>query len=312
MNGIVVRYAIASRTATYWNLYVAQQEGFYAAEGLTVEVQETGGTIQTVDAIREGRADLAGCSPDEVIAAWQRGADMVVIGGIVHRPVSWVVSSPNVTRVEQLRGKRVGVNQTRGSVSMVLRAALAEEGLGLGDYEQVSVGPTPAMAAALREERIQAAMLTAPFDVDLVQAGFTALLNVGDLFPRYAFTTINARRSWVSEHDEALVAFFRATKAAGALIADPTRKDLALQALAEGTGLEGTALERSYEAYRQPGVLPSEGQADPAAVAEVMRQMQREGLLEEPLPGLDDVVLPFTLQVEAYGSWQAGETNLGP
>ncbi len=123
-----IRYGIASRTATYWNLYVARAEGLYAAQALEVEPVVTGGTRQTVDALLADQTVLGGCSPDELVSAVQRGADLVVIGGIINRPVSSIVGRPELRDLTQLRGRRIGVNQTRGSVSMVLRAALQRAG----------------------------------------------------------------------------------------------------------------------------------------------------------------------------------------
>lgn len=197
----------------------------------------TGGTLETIEAVLDGSVDLAGCSPDELVSARLRGADLVVVGGIISRPVSWVVGRPEIRSVEQLRGRRVGVNQTRGSVSMVMRGALRRVGLGLDAYEQVSVGSTPAMAQALRDGEVDAAMLTAPFDQHLLRDGFTGLLDVAELYPCYAFTTLNAQRAWVAAHDTELRAFFRATRAAGARIAAPHQQAASQDALAQATGL---------------------------------------------------------------------------
>ncbi len=288
-----LRYGIVSTTATYWNLYVADRLGFYAAESLDVRPAVTGGTARTIEGLVDGQVDLAGCSPDELITAVQRGHDLVVIGGIVGRPVSWIVGRPGLADVGALRGRRVGVNQTRGSVSIVLRAALQDAGLAPGDYEQVAIGATPAMAEALREGRVDAAMLTAPFDLALIREGFSALLNVGERFPRYAFTTVNARRAWVQEHEDTLASFFRATRAAGAVIADPSRRSHSEEALGHWTGLAAGALAETFEVYRQPGVLSRRGELDAAALEAVLSQMAEQRLLQAPVPDVSELLLPM-------------------
>lgn len=287
-----IRYGIVSPTATYWNLYVAQHERCYADQNLAVEPVLTGSTAATIQQLVDERIELAGCSPDELFSAVQRGADLVVIGGIVNRPVSWIVGQPGLTQIEELRGKRIGVNQTRGSVAIVLRAALEQSGLKPSDYEQVAIGTSRDTAAALKQRRIDAAMLTAPFDLELIRSGFQPLLNVGALFPSYAFTTINARRRWVLEHEAECAAFFRATRAAGDLLADPRRRQPSIAALAAATELNGEVLQQTYEAYLQPGVLSRHGTVSLAGLQAVLAHMDRQDLLTEPAPHAEDVLLP--------------------
>jgi NitT/TauT family transport system substrate-binding protein len=240
----------------------------------------------------EGSADVAGCSPDELVSAVQRGHDLVVIGGIINRPVSSVVARAGLASLAELRGARIGVNQTQGSVSMVLRALLRRAGLEPDDYRQVEVGTTPAMADALRRNEVDAAMLTAPFDLALLREGFVSLANVGDRFPNYAFTTVNARRDWVQAHEELVAAFFRATRAAGDMLADPSQRRASSYALAAGTGMMGDTLEHSYEVYQQIGVLSRHGEVDPSGLRAVMELMAAEGLLVEPVPKAEELLLP--------------------
>lgn len=285
-------YGIVSLTATYWNFYVAESRGCLAEEDLVVTPHITGGTAETIHQLVQKRIDLAGCSPDELISAVLRGDDLVVVGGIIGRPVSRIISQPEIKRVEDLRGKRVGVNQTSGSVSIVLRAALQERGLRVEDYQQVSVGSTPAMSEALKERKVDAAMLTAPFDFDLIGQGFTALVDVGQVCPNYAFTTINARRSWVEQHREALAAFFRATRRAGEFLLDPGNRRAATQILGEHTSLQGDALERAYDSYKAPGVLSDFGEVEVSALEAVIARMVEQGLIGEGRIRAQDVLLP--------------------
>lgn len=288
----ILRYGMVSTTATYWNLYLAQREGLFAREGLELRTPLTGSTGATVQQLLEGELDLAGCSPDEVVSAKLRGHDVVVIGGIIHRPVSWIVGRPGLSALHELRGARVGVNQTRGSVSMVLRAVLRRAGLGAGDYRQVVVGSTPAMAEALRRGEVDAAMLTAPFDLELAREGFALLANVGESFPTYAFTTVNARREWVLAHEAEVAAFFRATRAAGERIAGPDGREASLRALAAGTGLRREALEHTYQAYLAPGVLSRRGEVEPGGLEAVIGLMAEEGLLTGSAPPVESLLLP--------------------
>jgi ABC-type nitrate/sulfonate/bicarbonate transport system substrate-binding protein len=180
----------------------------------------------------------------------------------------------------------------RGSVSIVLRAALRTVGLEVEDYEQVVAGSTPDMVEALRTGQVDAAMLTAPYDLALLNQGFRSLCNVGDLFPSYAFTTLNTRRMWVLDHEPEVAAFFRATRAAGAIIADPAERELVTGALAARTGQGEQFLTEAYESYARAGVLSSAGEVQRAGLQTVLDHMRVDGLLESFAPSVDALLLP--------------------
>src|ERR671932_2087541 len=100
-----VVYGEVSRTATYWQHYIAQARGLYAAEGLEVEGYATRSTGGGVAALEAGRVDVASNCPDYVVAAVERGAGLAVVGGVVHRPVSAIVAQPDVPGLPALRGR---------------------------------------------------------------------------------------------------------------------------------------------------------------------------------------------------------------
>ena len=103
-----MRYGIVSRTATYWNLYLGREQGLFAAEGIEVEVVETGGTALTIEALIDGNIELAGCSPDELISALPRGADLVVeVGGpgSLARSIAAIRYCGHISAVGNLAGK---------------------------------------------------------------------------------------------------------------------------------------------------------------------------------------------------------------
>lgn len=288
----VLRYGIVSKTATYWNTYVALEQDLFAGEGLDVQLTLTGSTGATIRAVAAGEIDLGGCSPDELISAREAGLDLVVVGGIINRPVSRIVGVPKVGSLEQLAGRRVGVNQLRGSVSMVLRAALATRGVSEDRVKFVEAGTTPEMAAKLRSGELDAAMLTAPFDLALVAEGFNALADVGLMLPRYAFTTVNARRDWADGHRRELAAFFAATWAAGRRIAARRRRRSTLEALTAQTGPQGPALDQTYDIYLAPGVLSNRGEVRPGALEAVVQLMGDQGLLRSRRPLVREFLSP--------------------
>jgi ABC-type nitrate/sulfonate/bicarbonate transport system substrate-binding protein len=194
--------------------------------------------------------------------------------------VSAIVTAPDVPALSALRGRRVAVTEQIGGVSSLLKSVLRRQGLEPGDYELVIIGGTPAQAEALRAGRADAAMLTHPFEARLVAEGFRLLGYASDYFADYAFTTLNVRREWAEDYDDALVALLRATTRAGRWLFDPANAGPAQQILAQATGLTTAEVVDTYQVYvQQGGVLAREGEIADAGMAAVLDVMREESLL---------------------------------
>jgi ABC-type nitrate/sulfonate/bicarbonate transport system substrate-binding protein len=273
-------YGPVSPTATYWLHYAAQARGLYAAEGLEVESVLTGSTGGGVAALEAGRVDVASNCPDYVVAAVERGAGLVVVGGVVHRPVSAIVARPEVATLAALAGRRVALTEPVGGVSSLLKAVLRRHGLHPSDYTAVIIGGTPAQADALRQGAVDAAMLTHPFEARLLAEGYSLLGYTSDYWTDYAFTTLNVRRNWAEDHAEALVAFLRATARAGRWLSDPANAAVAQRVLATATELPTAEVAETYRRYvQQGGVLAREGEISEAGLRAVLDVMREENLV---------------------------------
>ncbi|HVR88385.1 MAG TPA: ABC transporter substrate-binding protein [Candidatus Limnocylindria bacterium] len=272
-----LRVGIVSRTATYWPLYLAEREGLFARQGLSVVLVDLGRTSAGLPALAAGAVDIAATCPDVVVEAADRGEPVRIGGGLADLPLSSLVARPVIPDVAALRGRRVAVTEPRGSVSLFLRAALRAAGLAPGDYLSVVSGTTPAQVAALERGEVDAAMLTAPHDARAVASGLRRLAHVGDLLGPCAFTTYNVRRGATA--DTSWAAFAAALEDAGALLREPGARAEAIAALGAGTGLAGTALDDAYASCVAERNVFARGTAlDPGALARMLVFMRADGL----------------------------------
>ena len=115
----------------YEPLYLARSLGYH--DGLPLRLVELGSTTQAMDALRVGKLDLAGVTLDEALPLriiWvmniSAGADAII-------------ARPGIRRLADLRGQRIGVEQTAVGAYM-LQAALEQAGMQASD---VSVVPLP-------------------------------------------------------------------------------------------------------------------------------------------------------------------------
>jgi putative hydroxymethylpyrimidine transport system substrate-binding protein len=134
--------------ADHAGIYAAQASGEYERAGLDVTIQPPPDPSAPLKLLQAGRADTVVTYEPELLLARDKGADVVAVGALVQKPLTSLMSVGRdaITRVEQLRGKRVG---TAGIPyqSAYLRSILERAGIDPGSVKETSVGfnLTPAM-----------------------------------------------------------------------------------------------------------------------------------------------------------------------
>jgi NitT/TauT family transport system substrate-binding protein len=79
-----LRLSVPTKTLGYGPYWVAAKMGFFARQGLDVDVVVIRGADVNVQALAGGSIDIAGGSLDAPIAAVERGLDLVIIGGVIN------------------------------------------------------------------------------------------------------------------------------------------------------------------------------------------------------------------------------------
>lgn len=122
-------------------LNVADTQGFWKAEGLTVEVIIFGSNQEVNGALEAGRIDLA----LDMIGSWvglaQSGAQLVIVG-----ETDWSNGGDKIIArqgydLTKLKGSRVGVYLDQPSVTFFLHRFLQSKQLTLADVEAVELEP---------------------------------------------------------------------------------------------------------------------------------------------------------------------------
>src|SRR6185436_2378119 len=91
-----------------------------------------------------------------------------------------------------------------------------------------------------------ASLLNAPFDRNLIAAGFHSLGTVGEYFPAYPGSIAAARRSWAQRNRGQLVAFIRAFNAGYEWLRDPANEAEAIGLLPARLNVDAATAARTY------------------------------------------------------------------
>ncbi len=122
-------------------LYVAKEEGFFAAEGLELELLVPASPSDPVKLAAVGKVDIAITTGMNLIIARAEDLPLVAIGALIQRPLGGLLAleKGGISRLEDLRGRRIGYSLEPEEL-ILWEAMLGCVGLEPGTYELINVG----------------------------------------------------------------------------------------------------------------------------------------------------------------------------
>ena len=264
-------------------LYVAQEQGIFAAHNLDVEIAYTAGSKPQLAGLARGEYDLIQTAPDNVVnfdnnpAAFGIDEDtapriVMVFGGSVG-PLS-VYAQPAIHTFNDLRGTVLGVDNPTSGFALLLRDILAQNGLQLErDYTFTVAGGTSTRLDALLHGTVAATILYTPFDDGVSEKGFHRLAVSTDYYPTYASLSTAATSIWIEAHTDILTHYIAAIRQALRWLY--TKENAAqvqeLMVSKSSLALDVALAKRAYRAFIDPVTgFGIEGKLDEAALQQVI------------------------------------------
>lgn len=171
----------------YLPLLVAQHHGFFAQQGIELQISEQQSAARSIAAVGVGQADMVCGWLENMLSAPGRalalqsfvllGAAPMMALGVPTRALG--SNESVVTELAALRGRKIGIVSLNSPTHTVALAALRNAGLRAGDVRFVSVGSPASATAALRSGQIDALVQMDPLMLELEQRG--ELLTLADM-----------------------------------------------------------------------------------------------------------------------------------
>jgi NitT/TauT family transport system substrate-binding protein len=179
-----VTLAVGGQGALYHlPLALADQLGYFRAEGLDVTIRDFSAGALALQAVQEGAADVCAGAFEHTIRQQMRGQpyrSFVVQGRAPQLALGVSLRSlPGYKELGDLGGRRVGVSSVGSSTHMAASLMLARAGVGPRDVTFVSVGSGISAMNALRSGQVHALCHTDPIMTLLEQKADTRI--VGDM-----------------------------------------------------------------------------------------------------------------------------------
>ncbi len=242
---------------------MAAESGIYRRNGLEVRqyitpraaelIRHSSGVIVPKEFIGTGLGDIniGGGSPTIVrMTSDARAPERIVLA--TNDPVSrfHVISRPDIARLEDLKGKRIGFSSV-GALGHYVMALLCER-LGWDRNRDISLMANGAGPDLVKSGRVDA------YTADEIAVGEARHAGLRDLVDTASYrfpmpgSGVNALRSWLPQHRETAARFVKSTVDAIALI--KTDKEAAFAAMAKWYGISNR--EQQEHIYSQAVQLP--------------------------------------------------------
>ena len=208
-----IRFPIgeSSKTLSYGPLWVAAKMGFFEKEGLEVPIVTMRGSPLTIQALTADSIYVANATVDTLISAYERGADITMIGGLINGlGLSMIGGKPYKTYAD-LRGTTIGTQTLTSGTGFALRLVLKVHGLEYPrDYALLNIGGASDRYQALTSGQISSAPVGVPLDLVAKQQGFNIIGYFADDQPNFQFNVYIVKRSWAEKNRPLIVRFMKA------------------------------------------------------------------------------------------------------
>lgn len=251
----------------YAPLFVGIDRGYFADEGIELKLERLAGgadmLVQTAagnfnvgaGGIGAAAFNAAGASlkekkavPFEIVAPLHSEKPPVVTPLVISKAR---YDKGEITKVADLKGKKVSINARGAATEYWLDRALATGSLGFKDISLQTV-PFADVAVALQNGSIDGAMLGEPFVTLAKDQGLIHVLS-NDFVNGEQPTALYWNREWAQKNPELAAGFLRAyLKAVGDLEKSEWKDDAILAILEKYTQVKADVIKRASRPYNDP------------------------------------------------------------
>ena len=270
---MTVAYSSIGPMAT--GVWMAKESGAFDKYGIQADViLITSGPV-AVQALIGGDLQAVSAASNAVINAILNGAPIIAVGGTANRPYHRLFVQPEINRLEDLKGKTLGVTRFGSITDNLTRILLRKHGLE-GNVNVRQMGGTIEVAAAFQNRQIAGAVtgeLRGPS-----QTVPKILVNLVDMGIPYSMNMLAVSRDLLKRNPETVEGIVRAYAEGVAFMSQ--NKERALKIIAKYAHL-GNAKQIEDHYRDSVTYLDRIPRAEPEAVQTILEFMGKKGIPAE-------------------------------
>jgi NitT/TauT family transport system substrate-binding protein len=230
-------------------LWVARDAGLFDKNGLRTDVAyiRSGSTMgQTLVA---GEIQMAQMGGPAMLAAGVAGMDVTFVAVALN--TTPIVIMGTVPKMEDLKGKAIGITRFGSNTDISARFAIRKAGLQPEkDVALVQLEDYPGIMGGIASGRIAAGALADPFTDVAKKLGYKEIADISALGLEFPFVGIAAKKSYIKDNTDTVQRFVRAYTEAIAIYKN--NSDFAMKVTSKYTGIKDPAILASTVTFYAP------------------------------------------------------------
>ena len=278
-----VNLGYSAISGSFAPLWVGFEQGLFAKYGIDLKMAYIQGNRVMLSALTAGEIQFYQGAAEGLIRLVSGGGDGIFIATQYNFVGHYVLmTDPSITRLEDLRGKRIALDPTSPTYGYMLKA-LEQVGMKKEDVTFVQFGTVgqPERAMAVLRKQAAATILTAPNTYAAEKQGLRKFSIIRDLGIRQLITVTATTKKYLRERRDTVDGFLRGYIEALAYV--KAQRDVTMKVIAKYTRQrEPDVLSKFYEDLVPD--LPRIPYVDEVSARATIDAMQAQG---PPLPKVD-------------------------
>ena len=284
---------------------IAQDLGLYKKHGIDVKTVSLPGGVHVFRAVLSGNADV-GLSPASVtLVARSKGSPAKMLSANLQKFEASMVVRDNVKNMEDLKGKRIGIQEPGGFADTISRGVLRAAKIDPKDVSFVSIATedVPALVA----NQVDTAILHVEQELLAKEKvpSIHAIARMWEIQPQNLYTVAVATEKTIKDKPQAMQAFVTATIEATRVLYSDKKKVMPI--MVKSTGYPEKIVSETYDFMVKECIWDANSGLSPERVKFTADLMTRVGNIEQgKTPTYEDVTeLSFAKKAIAdLGEWK--------
>jgi ABC-type nitrate/sulfonate/bicarbonate transport system substrate-binding protein len=205
-----LKVGISDAVNTVLPFWMAQAGGFFAANGLEVEIVNTGGGSRGAQEVQAGKLDIMHVGLSSVVRINRAGGDLRLVASLSNVIRFTFFSGQGVKSAADLKGGVVGVSTFGSESDSTVTLALDRLGLTRSDITLKEYGGATRRLAALKSGEIKATAINEPVASLAREQGVNVLVDLAAEQIPWLFSGVVIRRSDLSARSGVIGRFLKA------------------------------------------------------------------------------------------------------
>lgn len=271
------RIGQGSPANTFLAVWMAEEAGLFAANGLDMKVVPMTGGSEAGPYFKRGMIDLMHIGMSSVVRANAAGHDLVTIGSLSNVIRGDLYAAPGITSPEKLRGGIVGISSAGSETDSTTTLALRKIGLSRSDVTIKEVGSS--RLSLLRKGEIQACTLGEPDRSSAKAEGLPCLLELFASRIPWVYSGLVVSRGYLKTNRPAVLAAMQAIVEGNTIACtDATAAKAVLARELKITDPE--VLEQSYANFKE--ATPEKAEPSREGAVNILSVVEIPGMTRNP------------------------------